>query len=153
MINKENLISMLLDKGICSKVDIAGCMPWEVAKLENSLEVQLPKQYKEFLLSVGHGAGKFFQGTDIFLSQIKDIKAAAVELLEENEEPFKLTDRVFVFMMHQGYVFCYFVLREGDDPPVYQYVEGEGIPKLTWKSFSEFLEDSIKEHFLTKGFM
>src|SRR2546427_404620 len=39
--------------------------------------------------------------------------------------------------------FCYFNTSEGDDPPVYQYIEGSGSPMIVWKSFSDFLMDSI----------
>ncbi len=42
------------------------CSLEEVKLLEQSLGLDLPMQYKEFLLGIGNGAGKFFQGTDIF---------------------------------------------------------------------------------------
>lgn len=47
----------------------------------------------------------------------------AVELLDENNFSEKLTDNQFVFMMHQGYMFWYINLDEGDNPAVYLYDE------------------------------
>jgi hypothetical protein len=48
--------------------------------------------------------------------------------------------------MHQGYEFDYFIASEGGDPPVYQYVEGNGRPLRVWNSFSDFLRKSIGSH-------
>ena len=66
--------------------------------------------------------------------------------MRENEEGVELSKEDFVFSMHQGYEFTYFKLSEGDDPPVYQYVEGNGSPVLTWNSFSDFLRDSLNQY-------
>lgn len=49
---------------------------------------------------------------------------------------FTLPADAFVFSMHQGYEFNFFVICEGNDPPVYKYVEGGGPPVLVWDSFS-----------------
>lgn len=144
--NKEALISSLIDAQICKRGEVKGCSLEEVALLERSAGLSLPLQYREFLLGVGKGAGKFFHGTDIFLPALNGLKEEAVNLLKENEEDFSLPKDAFVFSMHQGYEFSYFNTSEGDDPPVYQYVEGNGPPVLTWKSFSEFLNDSIALH-------
>ncbi len=87
-----------------------------------------------------------FKERIFFLSAINGLKEEAENLLEENGEDFVLPDGVFVFLMHQGYEFDFFSTKEGDDPPVYQYVEGNGSPVLTWKSFSAFLKNSIELH-------
>lgn len=99
--------------------------------------------YRNFLLEIGHRAGLLFQGTDIFLGSIKELTKEAKGLLEENQESFNLPEDAFVFSMHQGYEFNYFRFSEGNNPPVYQYIEGEGEPKLAWDSFSSFLSDQI----------
>jgi hypothetical protein len=56
----------------------------------------------------------------------------------------------FVFWMHQGYQFCFFRTSDGDDPPVYYYlqaglservVSGQFVRK--YEHYSEFLADWI----------
>lgn len=143
---RTELISNLLNRGVCSKGEIHGCSPEEIERFEKTYGLSLPVQYREFLLAVGHGAGMFLQGEDVFLSDLDDLKEAAIDLLEENSEEFHLPEDAFVFLMHQGYEFDYPLRSEGDDPPVYQYVEGNGPPVLTWESFSEFLSDIIDQH-------
>lgn len=144
--NKETLISMLISANICQTSDIRGAALEDVAALERAIGQNLPAQYREFLLGIGRGAGEFLQGTDIFLSALDGLKDDAISLLRENDENIALADDAFVFSMHQGYEFTYFNISEGDDPPVYQYVEGNGPPVLAWNSFSEFLSDSIAQH-------
>lgn len=46
-----------------------------------------------------------------------------MELLEENESKHILTDNDFVFWMGQGYMFAFFKLKEGNNPPIYFYSE------------------------------
>lgn len=149
--NKETLISSLINSKICQASDIRGASLEDITALETATEQNLPAQYREFLLGIGRGAGDFLQGTDIFLSALDGLKDEAISLLQENDEDVKLADDAFVFSMHQGYEFTYFNTSEGDDPPVYQYVEGNGPPVLTWNSFSDFLSDSIAQHAQLRG--
>lgn len=144
--NKELLIYSLLTAKICEANDIRGASPEDVAALEKVVGRKLPLQYREFLLGIGFGAGRFMQGTDIFLPSIEVLKSDALELLRENNECTELAEEVFVFSMHQGYEFTYFNISAGDDPPIYQYVEGNGPPVLTWNSFSDFLRDLIHQY-------
>lgn len=103
--------------------------------------------YKEFLRAMGKGAGMFFRGTAMFLPDLnKGLKTAARELLEENQQPTQVLDDAFVFSMHQGYQFDYFYTTDGDDPPVYHYMEGEGAPQLRWTSLSVYLRGAIAWH-------
>lgn len=141
--NKQEIVKALVKSKIASVDEIKGCSEAEVIKLEKSIGSCLPKKYREFLLGAGYKAGKLFQGTDIFFNNLKDIKETAIDLLIENDEAFSLPEDSFVFSMHQGYEFKFFLLSEGDDPPIYQYVEGDGDPKLTWEKFSSFLAEEI----------
>ena len=118
----------------------------DIAALEKVIGRKLPLQYREFLLGIGFGAGRFLQGTDIFLPSIEGLKTDAEELLRENNEGTELEEADFVFFMHQGYEFAYFNMSAGDDPPIYQYVEGNGPPVLAWNSFSDFLRDLIDQY-------
>jgi hypothetical protein len=99
------------------------CTLAEVQKIEDSFGVKLPLAYKEFLLQMGKGAGRFMAGSSIFYDEIFELEYFAKELLDENS--FKsLPEKTFVFWMHQGYQFAFFYLDQGDDPAVYNYCEG-----------------------------
>lgn len=74
------------------------------------------------------------------MDEIGMLRNGAIDLLVENESSNTLTDNDFVFWMSQGYMFCFFRLDEGDDPPVYYYNEAkeDRFIKIT-NSLSEFL--------------
>lgn len=146
MISREKFISLLTRARICHVSEVRTASESDVAALEQAVGQRLPLQYRSFLIAVGSGAGRFFEGTDIFLSSLHGLTEAANALLAENGEAVGLPDDAFVFSMHQGYEFTYFRMSEGDDPPVYQYVEGSGPAVLAWESFSGFLAASIVRH-------
>ncbi|MED4532573.1 SMI1/KNR4 family protein [Metabacillus fastidiosus] len=141
--DKNNIVNLLMKSQIATIEEIQGCSENEIKELEEAIGHSFPNMYRNFLLEIGHRAGLLFQGTDIFFGSIKGLTEEANELLEENQESFNLPEDAFVFSMHQGYEFNYFRFSEGDNPPVYQYIEGEGEPKLAWDSFSSFLSDGI----------
>lgn len=142
----EDFVNEILSAGLATEKDVQGCSDEELSSLKVSVGHILPNAYECFLLKFGEGAGGFMQGTDIFYSSLKGLKEEAIELLEENEEGFGLPDDAFVFSMHQGYEFLYFKLSDGDDPEVYQYVEGNGKSEKVWRSFTEFMQQSLKQH-------
>lgn len=144
--DKKEIVSLLSENKIANDNEIQGFTASEVEQCEQALGSKLPNQYREFLLAIGHDAGLLFQGTDILFRNVDDLlelRKEAEDLLAENEETFILPTDAFVFSMHQGYEFNFFVISEGNDPPVYQYVEGDGPPVLVWDSFSAFLRKSI----------
>ncbi|MGB0385538.1 MAG: SMI1/KNR4 family protein [Ardenticatenaceae bacterium] len=128
-----------------------GCTEAEVNLLEQSLLQTLPQAYRKFLLWMGHGAGSFWQGSHCFYKHLGEVQKWAVELLQEDHFPQQMPLDAFVFCMHQGYMFAFFRLSEGDDPPVYFYYAPEHPTdfKLSWNHFSEFLlaeADSYKRY-------
>lgn len=141
--DKNSIVNLLVSSQIASAEEIEGCSENEIKELEDEIGHSFPTVYREFLLAAGHRAGLLFQGTDIFFGSLRGLTQEANELLEENQEPFTLPADTFVFSMHQGYEFNYFRFSERENPPVYQYIEGEGDPKLAWDSFSNFLSDGI----------
>lgn len=142
----NEIIKCLIENRIATANEIIGCSTDDIRALEKSIGTSLPKKYQEFLLAAGHSAGRLFQGTDIFYRNLMGLKDDAISLLNENNEKFTLPIDTFVISMHQGYEFNYFKLTEGDDPPIYQYVEGGGPPMVAWASFTNFLNDSINAH-------
>ncbi len=101
------------------------CSWYEINKLENQVGSKLPQMYREILTHIGHGAGDFWAGEDCFYKHLPLIQKWARELLLEDSFPVSLPDDAFVFFMHQGYQFDFFRLSEGDNPPVYSYLEGQ----------------------------
>ncbi|MGE7597376.1 SMI1/KNR4 family protein [Lysinibacillus fusiformis] len=99
----------------CSKDDLS-----KLVKLSPTRT--LSKTYLDFMNKAGNGI-EFLVGTNYSMKYIFDLKKWAIELLEENNFPKKLTDNQFIFMMHQGYMFWFFYVNDEDDPAVYCYDE------------------------------
>ncbi len=108
---------------IVSTDEIVPCTENEVRILERQLGFSLPGAYRKFLLWMGHGAGILLRGSDCFYQHLPPLRTWAEELLEENNFPEPLPEDAFVFYMHQGYLFYFVRVGEGDDPPVYFYSE------------------------------
>lgn len=146
MMDREQIVEALVSAGVCERGGIRPGSPEQIAALEKDAGVTLPRQYREFLLAAGRGADGFFTGTDMYGSGLTGMNQDADDLLEENDEEFRLPPGVFVFSMHQGYQFHYFFTDQGDDPPVHYYCEGEGPPRQIAGSLSEYLLNSIRWH-------
>jgi hypothetical protein len=138
--NIEDLEKYLHGKG-CK---LRGCTTHEIAKIEIFFHVKLPLSYKNYLFSMGKGAGQFMQGSSVFYDEVFNLREGSNRLLIEDE--FKpLPNDAFVFWMHQGYQFAFFYLDQGDNPPVYFYYEGVKYEDFQKKenSFTEFLEKQL----------
>jgi hypothetical protein len=125
------------------------CAIEEVEELECWSGHRLPEAYREFLLWMGKGGGGFLQGSDCFYRDLKDLPSAVLELLEEDQFVGKLPENVFVFFLHQGYQFNFFYFDDGDDPPIYWYLEE--IPARAsfvqlYSCFSEFILAELETH-------
>jgi SMI1-KNR4 cell-wall len=115
------------------------CTEAEVAALEQTLAYPLPAAYREFLLWMGNGGGGFMDGQECWYHNIAFNQREAVLIM--NSIGYPLPEHAFVFFMHQGEQFSFFVLGEGDDPPIYDYHESMGtVPaRLFDPHFSVFL--------------
>ena len=113
--------------------------------VERHFAVRLPGEYRDFLSIAGKGAGKLFRGTDIFYPRVLQLQLEAQELLAENDLASLLPKGAVVFCMHQGYELNFFV-PTSDDPPVFQFVEGQPEAVVAWHAFSEFISVSIEDH-------
>lgn len=143
----SKICERLIRAGIATTDEIRGCSLEETDELESYVKGQFPQSYKIFLLTMGRGAGKFFEGTDIFYPEILEIRRGAEDLLDEDNSDFELSTSDFVFALHQGYQFMYFsVVEDVDDPPVYYYMEGAEASHKKWASFSEFLLKSVHDY-------
>ena len=112
----------LFNKLIREEEAIIPCSLKEIESLEKSIGAKLPLAYKEFLLIMGKGASKYMMGSSMFWDDLEDINKWAPGLLAENNFK-KLPENAFVFYMHQGYQFSFFILGESNNPTTYYYQE------------------------------
>jgi len=144
----DTVKQQLQQLGLVQPDELVGCTASEISKLQQELGISLPKAYQEFLLEMGHGAGQFLRGTDCFFKHLPYLREWAIDLLEENKFPQPLPNDAFVFFMHQGYQFSFFLVSEGDDPPIYSYCEGENQIQFTKtkEKFSDFMKQEVEIH-------
>ncbi|MXS71223.1 hypothetical protein GSF70_08335 [Flavobacteriaceae bacterium W22] len=132
-----------------------GCTSNQINSIEQEIGTKLPLCYKEFLENFGYDMDRKddysrggFVGESIFYDNIYGNHSNKDGLLEQLQEDGKtslisqVNDNIFVFFSSQGYIFAFFKLDEGENPPVYGYVEGQeknSFPKLT-NSLLEFFE-------------
>jgi hypothetical protein len=112
----------------------------EVAALEEDLGVIFPAAYKAFLLILGRDGGSDFIGSDCTIRHLPRLRSGAEELLQRCGSQYRLPKEAFVYLMHQGYYFVYFLADQAsDDPPVFSYLEGDPAPVKKAVSFSAWL--------------
>jgi len=120
-------------------LEVVECSIPEIVDLEKELNVFLPEAYREFLLWMGKDTGKFLQGSEVTYKHLAKIQYWANEILEERRLPL-LPFNSFVFYIHGGYQFAYFLLNREDDPKVCFFDEciTKGV-ELLRESYSEWL--------------
>ena len=108
----------------------------ELDKLEKEQNLTFPEVYKEFYKKCKNFIPQGMVGIDLFNSR-KELKEWALDLLKEDNASNFLTDKDFVFMMHQGYMFWYFKADGNKNPNVYFYHEEDLQPskKTDLKNF------------------
>lgn len=111
----------------------------ELEALEKELGIKFPLVYKEFYKKSKTFHPKKLVGTDLF-SNNNTLKEEALELLKEDNAKNFLTDKDFVFMMHQGYMFWYFRADGNENPNVYYYIEQSLVPDKK-EDLKSFLKD------------
>lgn len=133
------------------------CSMGEVHTLEERIGRSLPAAYKEFLLWAGKYAGGFLAGSDWEYGTLPDLQESARALLKEDkfwarlngiEMSLDLPDDAFVFLIHQGSSFYFFRFSEGEDPPVYEYLDGMNTTAFTSlnRHFSEWIVGELARH-------
>jgi hypothetical protein len=120
---------------------IAPCTEEEVWALEKELGRALPAAYREFLLWMGHNDGNLQRGTNWLYEDLAFLQEDAVELMQRDAFPVTLPTDAFVFLMHEQYQFAFFRTSEGDDPPIYYYMESDDEIALSISTahYSDFL--------------
>ncbi|RFS21165.1 hypothetical protein DVR12_17685 [Chitinophaga silvatica] len=130
-----DIASYLKGKGM----ELEPCTADEVISLEDHFKLTLPQVYKDFLLLMGRGAGSYMRGTNVFYKDIFLLSSYAEETIREsNLKP--LPSDAFVFWMHQGYIYAYFVMGS-DNPPVTVFYESGEI--IEFNTLFEFLKSEL----------
>ena len=144
----ECVLTEMKALGMLDAHKLLPCDEGEVCALEQKFHRSLPRAYKEFLLTMGKGAGDLLAGSDFSYRQLDRLQEVAAEMLAEDKFPLKLPEDAFVFFMHQGYHFNFFRTSEGDDPPIYRYLEETDLETfpLAYSHFTDFLLQRVEDH-------
>lgn len=143
----RDIFHELVLKGVILESAIVGCTDVDIAAVEQYFGCKLPLAYRDFLMVAGRSAGKVFCGVDIFFPRLLSLRLEAEELLDELSLSGLLPADAKVFCMHQGYEINYF-LPVSEDPPVFQFFEGQSSITQAWDSISSFLIESVENHLL-----
>jgi len=144
MLDPTLLRKRLLSSGLATEETIVPCSELEIARLETTAPDVLPDAYKAFLRTAGRKAGLLFSDVNFFYPGILDLTERASGWLREFESPLALPERAFVFSDRYGEQFMYFLV-DGDDPPIFLYVEGRTHFERIADSVWEIIEAELLE--------
>lgn len=151
-------LNNIIEKFNSRKVILTGCNDQEIQEVITSAGGFLPACYIEFLETMGKDVEENynkpdyyeygnFKGENIFYSTVIILNEDKNALLQEdNRGDLNHSSNDFIFFDSQGYLYAFFKLNEGDNPPVYGYQEGyKGMdfPKIA-DSLSEFYENYLE---------
>src|SRR6516225_3935328 len=98
------------------------CDEWTVQDLEQQLRVEFPPAYKAFLILAGNGWEPLEGSHYAIEDDLANLQRSGQRIMKHDGG--KLPDDAFVFLVHQGYACNFFLTQDGEDPPVYECVEG-----------------------------
>ncbi|HYX28635.1 MAG TPA: SMI1/KNR4 family protein [Pyrinomonadaceae bacterium] len=141
----QQLANEIISSGLARESELIGCSEAEIVELEATFNLSLPETYRQWLKTMGRGAGHFLAGSDAFYPTVIENRKYAEELLAETGQPFVLEPDAFVFLIHQGYQFLYFLTHEGHpDPPVIYHLEGAE-PEQRWTHLTDYYEQVLND--------
>lgn len=135
-VDAEQLVRRLASRGV-DAAQWQPCSPQQVQALEAHVGGQLPAAYRAFLLLMGRGAGDYLAGTPCFYDELLPIQAWSRSLLAQHRLDHLLPPDAF-FFVNNGYHLLFFRLCEGDDPPVYTYLEGDAVAAAFPRAFERY---------------
>ena len=146
----ETFAQKLIASRLIYRKNVRGFTAQEVQNVMDAQGVKcLPKTYSNLLAHAGHGIQVLFLGDACSYQDLLELKGelkTTMSMDEKHKDQFP--EDAFVFVTHLASSFAWFLTDiDDDDPPVYQYHEGDYL-KITHSSLSEFfeklLEDNIK---------
>jgi hypothetical protein len=114
----RSFVTRLRDFGVSG----AACDEWTVQDLEQQFSVELPPAYKAFLILAGNGWEPLEGSHYAIEDDLANLQRSGQRIMKHGGG--KLPDDAFVFLVHQGYACNFFLTQDGEDPPVYESVEG-----------------------------
>ena len=111
----------------------------ELNKVERKFSITLPIIYREFYKKCSRFIPRKLVGIDL-INNDKNLLEGALDLFLEDKIQNFLTEKDFVFMIHQGYMFWYFRADGNKNPEVYFYKEGKLMPEAVG-DLKSFLKD------------
>jgi hypothetical protein len=103
-------------------VEGSGCDEWRVQDLEAALNVRFPAAYRAFLQLAGQGFRPFEGSHYAVEHDLAELQRIGRRILKHSGQ--RVPDDAFVFLTHQGFVALFFLLDDGPDPAVFEFVEG-----------------------------
>lgn len=121
--------------------NIEVCNEDELLELEKKWRTNLPLAYKEvFRIKGKHGAFGL-RRNEFSVDEYDKMQEAVKDIISRNHLQINLNE-VFVFSCFASLGnFCFYRLDEGDNPPVYIYIEGDDTYHEAYRSFVEFIKD------------
>jgi SMI1 / KNR4 family (SUKH-1) len=136
----SDAISKYLEHYRATRLHGSPCSAEDIVQVERQARVQLPAAYKAYLLVAGHDPPAAWVGSDCTIDDLPKLYDWAQHMLAECHQP-PLPKDAFVFIMHQGYQFFYFVADGlSDDPPVFYYLEYEPEIVRRFERLTDLLE-------------
>ena len=146
----ENFAQRLLQAGIATADTLKGCSGAEIADIEATFKVRLPRTYVDYLKRMGKEAGEFIGECSRTVDGFAENRYTADLLLKEVN--LKLPETAFVFVESYGCQFFFFDTADGkDDPPVYRYSEGERKPVKISDTFTRALEMALEDQLMDRN--
>jgi len=141
-----NLVESLIAVGRVSANQVVGCSEQEIANIEARFGYNLPGAYKDFLRTLGKGAGKFQNDCMWkYPELLEDVPEATRGVLDNCNGTYKhtieLPKTAFVFLESGGSQIMFFDTADGDDPPVFLYEQGNQQATKWADSFSSWVAE------------
>lgn len=128
---------------------VAPCSEADVVLLEQQFSARLPLAYREFLTWMGRGGEDiFWTGFTWTFGSLRDINVWAHELVQISDTKLRLPKDAFVFFWDGGAIFYFFKLKDGDDPPVYFFMESNLEANLRQGFTAEPKDDPVVRYLL-----
>jgi hypothetical protein len=135
----ESLMEILRRGGVAGEP----CDRWKVRDLEQQLGVEFPAAYRAFLRIAGRGFQPFEGSHYAVEDELADLQRAGRRIFQSDGGD--LPGGAFVFFVHQGFVIRFFLLDDGPDPAVFEYVEHRPPARQLAARFSEFLLREVRD--------
>jgi hypothetical protein len=141
MMSKYRFMGFLCDLRIRIPKE-AIIMEEDIINYEEIMNVKFPLAYKEFLLICGKYRGSSFFTSNYYIDNYPKMWKLIKEELHLSKSPFKFSDSLYPFAEFLEYgKFWYFKLDEGDNPPVYSYIENHLFPQKEYATFTDCVKD------------